>query len=241
MANVNWANIPDPEDYSLIPVAKYPAVIVNAKDDHATDKNTSPQVRWDWEITDGPYQGRKVRDNIAFPQFGAWDELDDNQKKMAQRVKLVCSRLGFDTAAQGVWDFRAAHFNGRKAIITTEHKKGRDNPSTGEAGKIFCNVSFAGVERWDDGVVAALLNGNNGTPVTPNASAPPQASAPAASQPPVQSTPPQASAPAASQPPVQSTPPQAAPGAATMTSAQVRQAPAGVAQSPSLNINEIPF
>jgi hypothetical protein len=86
MPKLNFPQIPDAEDYSLIPEGKYRMKVFDVQ----TDKNSSEGYEM-WvlvlEIVEGEFKGRKVFDRIFF-----------HNEKVVSRVKLICHRLGMDVS-----------------------------------------------------------------------------------------------------------------------------------------------
>lgn len=129
MPRINFANIPDAEDYSLIPEGKYLMRVYDVKDDKPSSEGYEMWLLI-LEILEGEFKGRKVFDRIFF-----------HNEKAVSRVKLICHRLGMDVSKE--IDLQPKMLLHRKALVTLEintypDKDGREKKNN--------KIAFAGYE-----------------------------------------------------------------------------------------------
>lgn len=101
---VNFDDVPDPEDFSPVPPGRYECRISDVEE--ATSKNGNLMWNLTLTIEDGEYYGRRIFDRLVFAE------------KALPRVKLVCQRLGLDT--EGTVDLVPSMLRGKKAIVSVE-------------------------------------------------------------------------------------------------------------------------
>lgn len=126
MPRVNFADVEEAEDFSLLPDGVY-LCAVQAIDD--TVKTQAGDEMWDirFRVEEGDYKGRAIFDRISFG------------KKALPRVKLLCSRLGMDV--EGEVNVQAGHLLGRKVFVNVETEEYVDR---GGNEKTRNTVPFAG-------------------------------------------------------------------------------------------------
>ena len=145
MPVMNFADIPDAEDYSLIPPGWYLGEWHHSKTEHRDGVET-----WQYrmQIVNGPYAGRSILDQISWVPMRLIKD-DAKKRASAQRCKLVVHRMGFDV--DQTLDYQPEHLEGCHAMFKLIHKP-YTNPSTDEE-KINNGIDFAGYERpdvWQD-------------------------------------------------------------------------------------------
>jgi hypothetical protein len=149
MPKVNFANVPDPEEFSLVPEGKYLVKIAAIKVEE-TREHGNEMWRMSQEIMEGEHKGRVIFDRITF-----------SNPKALSRVKLVCSRFGLNTSREV--DLQPDMLIGCVAyanVTIREHD-----------GKKYNEIKFAAYERATpeqeatDGVVdEQLANGEEAPP-----------------------------------------------------------------------------
>lgn len=106
MPNINFSDVPDAEDYPLLPDGTYPFRVNNVE---VINGGTS-QERWTLKliITEGDAKGALLRDSLFWSQ------------KALPRIKLFCSRVGIST--EGAVNLHPKDLLDREGyvIVTTE-------------------------------------------------------------------------------------------------------------------------
>jgi hypothetical protein len=137
MPRVNFATVPDPDVYEVIPAGRYLVKIAEIQTER-TKEHGDEMWRMTQEIVDGPYRGRRIFDRITFSDSGL------------KRVKLVCSRFGLDTSREV--DLQPDMLLGCVAMATV---------SIGEyQGRKRNEIPFAGYERAapEEEIAAAIAD-----------------------------------------------------------------------------------
>lgn len=128
MPQFDLTGVPDATDFEPLPDGAYPCACTQVEE--VTTKNGDPMWKIEWAVCGGPFDGRKIFDNLVF------------NKAAAGRVKCVAKRvLGLD--ATGPIDIHPRDLEGRHARVTvTENEYVASDGSTKKNNK----VTFAGYE-----------------------------------------------------------------------------------------------
>jgi len=128
MPKIDFSHVDDVQDFSPVPAGKYLCRLVGIEE--ASTQHGDEMWRLRFEIIKGPSAGRLIFDNLVFSEAAL------------KRVKLICSRLGFDVSKE--LDLTPELIKGRVAILTVDTESYED----AEGRKKQRNtVPFAGYER----------------------------------------------------------------------------------------------
>jgi len=123
---IDFPNIPDPTDFNPVPAGRYKCVLRDVQEQHT--QSGDDMWRLQFIILEGTYKGRIIFDNMVF------------STKAMGRVKLICSRLGFDMSV--AQDVTPSMMKGRQAFITVTMETYN--------GQQQNKIPFAGYEKIED-------------------------------------------------------------------------------------------
>lgn len=131
---LNFADVEEQKEFSLLPTGRYPAEITGLQERQASDQAQNPGariMRWEFTVTGDDYPGRKVWDNHVCVKDAMW------------KVKAFLQALGADTDNMS-YDFEQNEFYlgddlldmddyvGRSIDIRVGVRHGRKDPNTGK-------------------------------------------------------------------------------------------------------------
>ena len=132
---------PDPDEFTIVPEGRY-AVTVDEITTTGTTKSGDEYWRLRLKITEGPFAGQSIFENIVFAAPDTW---------LGKRTALAFRALGYDPSA-GWFEVQPPDIVGKSAAVQVEHKDGR--AGDGEV-KTFANVTAKGwFSLQDDGAPA---------------------------------------------------------------------------------------
>lgn len=79
---INFKGVPDPADYSVLPVGTYNCRVSNVEE--SATNNGDIMWNFTFEVVDGEHIGRRIFDRLVF------------SAKAMSRVKLICKRFGLN-------------------------------------------------------------------------------------------------------------------------------------------------
>ncbi len=128
MPKINFAQVDDVHDFSPVPPGKYLCRL--AEIEEASTQFGDEMWKLRFEVAEGEYAGRYIYDNLVFSDAAL------------KRVKLICSRLGLDTARE--IDLTTKLLEGRTCLLTVEVEDYQDQEGKTKKRNV---VPFAGYER----------------------------------------------------------------------------------------------
>mgnify|MGYP001600207741 CR=1 FL=1 len=129
----DFREVGDIENFVAVPNGTYRARVAEVRVKKARDGSDLWSIRW--VVDDGPFAEKTA----------AWDNLTWSERGI-RRVKLVLSRLGFETT--GVLEILPEDLVGRCALVTIFAEE-FVNPATG-ARQVRPRVPFSGYEQAPD-------------------------------------------------------------------------------------------
>ena len=128
MPKIDFSHVDDVQDFSPVPAGKYLCRLVGIEE--ASTQHGDEMWKLRFEVTQGPYAGRLIFDNLVFSEAAL------------KRAKLICSRLGLDVSKE--LDLTPELIKGRVALLTVEIEPYEDGEGRTKQRNV---VPFAGYER----------------------------------------------------------------------------------------------
>jgi len=128
MPKIDFGHVDDVQDFSPVPAGKYLCRLSGIEE--ASTQHGDEMWKLRFEVTQGPYTGRLIFDNLVFSEAAL------------KRAKLICSRLGLDVSKE--LDLTPELIKGRVAVLTVDVEPYEDAEGRTKQRNV---VSFAGYER----------------------------------------------------------------------------------------------
>lgn len=133
MPDVDLREVPNADEFAPVPVGKYLCKL-DSIDDSQQTKDGDEKWNLVFEVVDGPFKGKQIRDNISF-----------GNETALKRVKLVCSRAGLDVTKK--FTLKPSLLTGKLLYVEVESLREYED----KKGKMrkAAQVGFAGYEMVD--------------------------------------------------------------------------------------------
>ncbi len=128
MPKIDFGHVDDVQDFSPVPAGKYLCRLSGIEE--ASTQHGDEMWKLRFEVTQGPYAGRLIFDNLVFSEAAL------------KRAKLICSRLGLDVSKE--LDLTPELIKGRVAMLTVDIEPYEDAEGRTKQRN---TVPFAGYER----------------------------------------------------------------------------------------------
>jgi len=128
MPKIDFGHVDDVQDFSPVPAGKYLCRLSGIEE--ASTQHGDEMWKLRFEVTQGPYAGRLIFDNLVFSEAAL------------KRAKLICSRLGLDVSKE--LDLTPELIKGRVAMLTVDIEPYEDAEGRTKQRNV---VPFAGYER----------------------------------------------------------------------------------------------